>query len=83
MTRLALIGLIAMLAAFACEAGHIDTHFHALPPQYVSALKSQGGDPSGFPTPKWSLGAAIKSMDAIGTDIGRFYAHTAQAKVIC
>ena len=81
--RLNLIGLISVLAPVACEAGRLDTHFHALPPQYVSALKSHGGDPSGFPTPQWSLNAAIKSMDAIGTDIGTINAHVAQPRVIC
>lgn len=81
MTRLTLIGLITLLAPFASKAGRIDTHFHALPPQYVSALKSHGGDPSGYPTPEWSLDGAIKAMDAIGTDIGRFYSYITESSI--
>ncbi|KAI8683375.1 Amidohydro-rel domain-containing protein [Fusarium keratoplasticum] len=48
----------------------IDTHFHALPPAYLDALAAAGGDPSGYPTPEWSLDAAIKSMKSIDTALG-------------
>ncbi|KAL1867363.1 hypothetical protein VTK73DRAFT_4210 [Phialemonium thermophilum] len=69
-----LYNVLRQLAAFFFVAagtnGRIDTHFHALPPEYLEALISAGGDPSGFPTPEWSLGSAINSMDAIGTSLG-------------
>ncbi|VUC20085.1 unnamed protein product [Clonostachys rosea] len=48
----------------------IDTHFHALPPAYIDALAAAGGDPSGYPTPEWSLEAALKSMTLVGSSIG-------------
>lgn len=51
-------------------AGHIDVHFHALPPAYKAALRAHGGDPSGFPEPEWSPEAAIASMDAVGASLG-------------
>lgn len=51
-------------------AGHIDVHFHALPPAYKAAVKAHGGDPSGFPEPDWSPEAAITSMEAVGASLG-------------
>lgn len=51
-------------------AGHIDVHFHALPPAYKAALSAHGGDPSGFPEPEWSPEAAIASMEAVGASLG-------------
>lgn len=51
--------------------GKIDTHIHALPPPYIDALQAMGGDPSGFPTPEWTLDATIRSMNAVGTSLGR------------
>lgn len=65
-----ILGLLALCATSIMAAGRIDTHFHALPPQYIDALNKNGGDPSGFKTPDWSLDAAIKSMDAVGTSLG-------------
>lgn len=52
------------------NSGHIDTHFHALPPAYIDALTTAGGDPSGYPTPAWTLEAAVKSMNLIDTSLG-------------
>ncbi|KAJ4183029.1 hypothetical protein NW759_017101 [Fusarium solani] len=54
----------------AAYSQRIDTHFHALPPAYLKALSAAGGDPSGYPTPEWSLDAAMKSMDMIETSLG-------------
>ncbi|KAM5356969.1 hypothetical protein ACJ41O_003615 [Fusarium nematophilum] len=64
--------IIFSLFAFrtAVFAQRIDTHFHALPAPYLDALAEAGGDPSGYPTPQWSLDAAIKSMNSIGTSLG-------------
>lgn len=53
-------------------AGHIDFHFHALPPAYKVAVKAHGGDPSGFPEPDWSPEAAITSMEAVGASLGDY-----------
>lgn len=53
-------------------AGHIDVHFHALPPAYKAAVKAHGGDPSGFPEPDWSPEAAIASMEAVGASLGDY-----------
>ncbi|KAF3767078.1 hypothetical protein M406DRAFT_355461 [Cryphonectria parasitica EP155] len=53
-------------------AGHIDVHFHALPPAYKAAVAAHGGDPSGFPEPDWSPEAALKSMEAVGSSFGIF-----------
>ncbi|KFY78089.1 hypothetical protein V499_02670 [Pseudogymnoascus sp. VKM F-103] len=40
----------------ACNAGgRIDVHSHFLPPVYTDVLAAHGGDPSGWPTPKWDL----------------------------
>ncbi|OGM45328.1 hypothetical protein ABOM_005618 [Aspergillus bombycis] len=38
-------------------ARRIDVHHHYLPPAYLKALEAAGGDPSGFPTPSWSIDA--------------------------
>jgi hypothetical protein len=65
-----ILGFITLPATMAKAKGRIDTHFHALPPQYMEALGANGGDPSGFKTPDWSIDAAIKAMDTIATDIG-------------
>ncbi|KAK5999267.1 6-methylsalicylic acid decarboxylase [Cladobotryum mycophilum] len=50
--------------------GRIDTHFHALPYQYIDALNTAGGDPSGFTTPNWTINDAISSMNAAGSSLG-------------
>lgn len=52
-------------------AGHIDVHIHALPPAYKEAVKAHGGDPSGFPEPEWSPEGALKSMEAVGSSLGK------------
>ncbi|KAL2835456.1 hypothetical protein BJY01DRAFT_238830 [Aspergillus pseudoustus] len=44
-----------------------DTHIHVLPPCYISAVAEAGGDPSGFPTPEWSLGGTLRSMKSVGS----------------
>lgn len=64
--------LLALGAAFTSVLAfsRVDTHIHALPPPYIEALDAAGGDPSGFPTPEWTLDAAVRSMDQINTDIG-------------
>ncbi|XWX00553.1 hypothetical protein V2A60_008573 [Cordyceps javanica] len=41
-------------------ARRIDVHHHFLPPAYTKALEECGGDPSGFPTPVWSIEADQK-----------------------
>ncbi|KAI5463062.1 hypothetical protein BGZ63DRAFT_412742 [Mariannaea sp. PMI_226] len=66
-----LLSVVFGLSVFtwAVSAQRIDTHFHALPPAYLDALAAAGGDPSGYPTPEWSLDAAIKSMNLIGTHL--------------
>lgn len=40
-----------------------DTHIHAIPPDYAAALQEAGGDPSGFPTPDWSVQGTFNSLD--------------------
>lgn len=67
--RSVLNGLLILVSFVFSE--RIDTHIHALPPAYLNALAATGGDPSGYPTPEWSLDAAIKSMNAIGTSLGK------------
>ncbi|KAB8264236.1 hypothetical protein BDV32DRAFT_135559 [Aspergillus pseudonomiae] len=44
-----------------------DTHIHVLPPFYVAAVAKAGGDPSGFPTPEWSLEGTLRSMESVGS----------------
>ncbi|KAL3490369.1 hypothetical protein BJX62DRAFT_252019 [Aspergillus germanicus] len=44
----------------------IDTHHHFLPQVYRDALKSAGGDPSGWPTPNWSPKASLEIMASNG-----------------
>ncbi|KAJ3542304.1 hypothetical protein NM208_g3401 [Fusarium decemcellulare] len=62
------LATVAFGSAALCQ--RVDTHFHALPPAYLEALSAAGGDPSGYPTPEWSLDAAIKSMNSIETSLG-------------
>ena len=47
-----------------------DTHIHAIPPGYAAALADAGGDPSGFPTPEWSLNGTFESLDTTGSARG-------------
>ena len=47
----------------------IDVHHHLVPPFWAEALSSHGGDPSGWPTPKWSVEADLALMDTL--DIGK------------
>lgn len=61
----------AFLTATTSEA-RIDTHIHALPQVYLDAVSRAGGDPSGFPTPEWSIEETLRSMDRVGTSHGMF-----------
>ncbi|GLA90046.1 hypothetical protein AtubIFM56815_005595 [Aspergillus tubingensis] len=45
----------------------IDTHHHFVPQFYAEAVENAGGDPSGWPTPKWSAEASLASMNRNGT----------------
>ena len=65
--------LLALGIAFTSvlASRRVDSHIHVLPPQYVYAINEAGGDPSGYPTPAWSLAATIESMNQIDTDIGK------------
>lgn len=76
--RCFLNGLLILVSFVFSE--RIDTHIHALPPAYLSALAAAGGDPSGYPTPEWSLDAALKSMNAIGTSLGKHKAKPNRAE---
>lgn len=62
------------------SSSRVDTHIHALSPQYIEAVNAAGGDPSGYPTPEWTLDATIESMNQINTDIGK--QNKAHAKVV-
>jgi predicted TIM-barrel fold metal-dependent hydrolase len=44
----------------------IDTHFHIVPDFYAQAVEETGGDPSGWPTPGWSLEQARTHMKELG-----------------
>ncbi|KAH7142925.1 hypothetical protein B0J13DRAFT_445152 [Dactylonectria estremocensis] len=67
MVRLCAFFTFISTLASALEAGHVDTHIHALPPPYINALAAAGGDPWGFSTPDWTLEATIRSMDQTQT----------------
>ncbi|PWY68599.1 2-amino-3-carboxymuconate-6-semialdehyde decarboxylase [Aspergillus heteromorphus CBS 117.55] len=45
----------------------IDTHHHFVPQFYAQAVEDAGGDPSGWPTPRWTPEASLTSMDKNGT----------------
>ncbi|KNG83317.1 2-amino-3-carboxymuconate-6-semialdehyde decarboxylase [Aspergillus nomiae NRRL 13137] len=49
-------------------ARRIDVHHHYLPPAYLKALEEAGGDPSGFPTPSWSIEADQQLCDDCGIE---------------
>ncbi|KAK9789636.1 putative Cytochrome P450 [Seiridium cardinale] len=44
----------------------IDTHIHVLTPSFVKALEDNGGDPSGWTTPSWTLEECVRFSDTIG-----------------
>jgi predicted TIM-barrel fold metal-dependent hydrolase len=46
----------------------IDTHHHFVPDFYSQAVADAGGDPSGYPTPKWNLTQTQSIMKAVGTE---------------
>ncbi|KAL3444592.1 hypothetical protein BJX65DRAFT_297570 [Aspergillus insuetus] len=53
------------------DAYHLtDTHIHVLPQFYIAAVAEAGGDPSGFPTPEWSLEGTLRSMKSVGSEKG-------------
>ncbi|KAE8360696.1 hypothetical protein BDV27DRAFT_134078 [Aspergillus caelatus] len=49
-------------------ARRIDVHHHYIPPVYLQALDKTGGDPSGWPTPAWSLDADQKICHDCGIE---------------
>ena len=44
----------------------IDVHHHVYPPVYTEALRSNGGDPSGWFVPKWTLEADYDICERMG-----------------
>lgn len=44
----------------------IDTHHHIVPAFYTRAVEENGGDPSGWPTPEWSLELSQRMMEKLG-----------------
>ncbi|KAF3935153.1 hypothetical protein ABW20_dc0105939 [Dactylellina cionopaga] len=44
----------------------IDVHHHFVPEFYVEALEANGGDPSGWTIPKWTLESSETLMQALG-----------------
>lgn len=72
MTHLCRYLAVAATFTSVMSAQRIDTHIHALPPVYIRALEAAGGDPSGYPTPEWTLEAALHSMDALETSVGEW-----------
>ncbi|KAI8576524.1 hypothetical protein K450DRAFT_256592 [Umbelopsis ramanniana AG] len=44
----------------------IDTHFHVVPDFYAKIVEETGGDPSGWPTPGWTLEQAKAHMAQLG-----------------
>ncbi|CAF3959084.1 unnamed protein product [Rotaria sp. Silwood2] len=47
----------------------IDTHHHIVPEFYAQAVQETGGDPSGWPTPKWYPQLAKRSMSLLGVEL--------------
>ncbi|KAJ5287022.1 amidohydrolase family protein [Penicillium angulare] len=45
----------------------VDTHHHFVPDFYAQAVEEAGGDPSGWPTPSWSLEGSIAFNERVGT----------------
>ncbi|KAI5236775.1 amidohydrolase family protein [Aureobasidium subglaciale] len=44
----------------------VDTHHHFVPDFYAQAVQTAGGDPSGWPTPQWSLESSRNIMKKLG-----------------
>ncbi|ROV88101.1 hypothetical protein VSDG_09382 [Cytospora chrysosperma] len=74
---------IAAARASRIEAGEgrVDTHIHALPPEYLAELNKAGGNPSGFPTPEWTPESCLESMSGIGTTLGILSVSTPGAAI--
>ncbi|KAI0534431.1 2-amino-3-carboxymuconate-6-semialdehyde decarboxylase [Xylaria digitata] len=49
------------------STSRIDTHIHVLTLAYINALDENGGDPSGWPTPSWTLEECVRFCDTIGS----------------
>lgn len=47
----------------------IDTHHHIFPDFYAQAVQETGGDPSGWPTPKWSIQLCKENMSLLGIEM--------------
>ncbi|BGP13464.1 hypothetical protein JCM10213_001788 [Rhodosporidiobolus nylandii] len=47
----------------------IDTHTHIIPPSYRAALE-KSGDPSGWPTPSWSVSQALSAAEQLSVQYG-------------
>ncbi|KAL3484147.1 2-amino-3-carboxymuconate-6-semialdehyde decarboxylase [Aspergillus germanicus] len=45
----------------------IDTHHHFLLDFYVQGLEEAGGDPTGWPTPSWSIDSSMSLMEKVGS----------------
>ena len=72
-TGLALSFLLSALISTAGAAINwtlADTHIHAIPPILAEAIAAAGGDPSGNPTPEWSLEGTLSSLQSIGSARG-------------
>ncbi|GIZ49003.1 hypothetical protein CKM354_001204400 [Cercospora kikuchii] len=48
------------------QVDKIDTHHHWVPAEYAEVVAAAGGDPSGWPTPQWSLEASQALMSRAG-----------------
>ena len=46
----------------------IDTHHHIVPDFYAKAVEETGGDPSGWPSPHWSLEQAKEHMSILAIE---------------
>ena len=46
------------------SASRIDVHQHVVPPFWADELLANGGDPSGWHSPKWCPASAIEFMDS-------------------
>ncbi|CAF3828359.1 unnamed protein product [Rotaria sordida] len=47
----------------------VDTHHHIIPEFYAQAVEATGGDPAGWPIPKWSPQLAKDNMSLLGVEM--------------